>query len=42
MQAAGISHIGLVRKKNEDKYIMDLQEKLFVICDGMEDTKAEK
>lgn len=42
MQAAGISHIGLVRKKNEDKYIMDLQEKLFVICDGMGGHKGGK
>lgn len=42
MQAAGISHIGLVREKNEDKYIMDLQQKLFVICDGMGGHKGGK
>lgn len=42
MQAAGISHIGLVRKKNEDKYIMDLQQQLFVICDGMGGHKGGK
>ena len=35
MDAAGISHIGLVRKKNEDKFILDSNHNLFVICDGM-------
>ena len=42
MQAAGISHIGLVRERNEDKFIMDLQHKLFVICDGMGGHKGGK
>jgi protein phosphatase len=35
MDAAGLSHIGLVRKKNEDNFILDREHNLFVICDGM-------
>lgn len=42
MEAAGISHIGLVRKKNEDQYIISIEEKLFVVCDGMGGHKGGK
>lgn len=35
MDAAGLSHTGLVRGNNEDKFILNREHNLFVICDGM-------
>lgn len=35
MKAVGISDIGLQRTRNEDAYLIDLNRKLFVVCDGM-------
>lgn len=33
--AAGQSHIGLVRKRNEDSWFIDLKPPLFIVADGM-------
>lgn len=35
MKAVGITDIGLQRKRNEDAYLIDLNRKLFLVCDGM-------
>ncbi|HPF21761.1 MAG TPA: Stp1/IreP family PP2C-type Ser/Thr phosphatase [Syntrophomonas sp.] len=35
MKAAGLTDIGLVRKRNEDNYWLDTDYQLFVVCDGM-------
>lgn len=35
MKVVGISNIGLVRKRNEDAYLIDLSRNLFLVCDGM-------
>ncbi len=35
MKAVGITDIGLLRQRNEDAYLIDLERKLFLVCDGM-------
>jgi protein phosphatase len=35
MKVAGITDIGLVRKRNEDNYLIDTGRNLFLVCDGM-------
>jgi len=35
MKIAGITDIGLVRKRNEDNYLIDTERNLFLVCDGM-------
>jgi len=35
MNAAGISDIGLQRKRNEDAFLIDHTRNLFMVCDGM-------
>lgn len=35
VQAAGTSHVGLVRQSNEDNYLIDLDQGLFIVSDGM-------
>lgn len=35
MEAAVLTDIGLVRKQNQDRYLVDVNRGLFVICDGM-------
>jgi protein phosphatase len=35
MKVVGITDIGLVRKKNEDNYLIDTGRNLFMVCDGM-------
>lgn len=35
MNAAGISDIGLHRKRNEDAFLIDQTRNLFMVCDGM-------
>ncbi|KKM12940.1 hypothetical protein SY88_01190 [Clostridiales bacterium PH28_bin88] len=35
MQAAALTDIGLVRRRNEDHYLVDLARGLFVVADGM-------
>lgn len=35
MEAIGISHIGKIRKRNEDFFLIDQNRKLFMVCDGM-------
>lgn len=35
MNVAGITDIGLHRKRNEDRYFMDTDRGIFIICDGM-------
>ncbi|MGE5404998.1 MAG: Stp1/IreP family PP2C-type Ser/Thr phosphatase [Candidatus Saccharibacteria bacterium] len=40
MQAASITNIGQVRRQNQDRYLVDLEKGLFVVCDGMGGHKA--
>ncbi|MGE5416932.1 MAG: Stp1/IreP family PP2C-type Ser/Thr phosphatase [Acidobacteriota bacterium] len=40
MQAASITNIGQVRRQNQDRYLVDLETGLFVVCDGMGGHKA--
>lgn len=35
MKSAGVSNIGLHRKRNEDSYYIDEAQGIFIICDGM-------
>lgn len=35
MKVVGITDIGLVRKRNEDSYLIDTDRNLFLVCDGM-------
>ncbi|MGI6451993.1 MAG: Stp1/IreP family PP2C-type Ser/Thr phosphatase [Syntrophomonadaceae bacterium] len=35
MDVVGISNIGLIRKKNEDHYLIRKDKGLFAVCDGM-------
>jgi len=35
MRIAGITDIGLRRKRNEDRYLIDEDRQLFAVCDGM-------
>lgn len=35
MKVVGITDIGLVRKRNEDSYLIDTERSLFLVCDGM-------
>ena len=35
MRVVAITDIGLKRKRNEDRYLMDTKRQLFVVCDGM-------
>ncbi|HNX93093.1 MAG TPA: Stp1/IreP family PP2C-type Ser/Thr phosphatase [Syntrophomonas sp.] len=35
MKVVGITDIGLVRKRNEDNYLIDTERNLFLVCDGM-------
>ncbi|MEA1962517.1 MAG: Stp1/IreP family PP2C-type Ser/Thr phosphatase [Bacillota bacterium] len=35
MRVVGISDIGLQRKKNEDRLLIDEEKNLYVVCDGM-------
>ncbi|PKM77743.1 MAG: serine/threonine-protein phosphatase [Firmicutes bacterium HGW-Firmicutes-15] len=35
MRVAGISDIGLHRKRNEDHFFIDQDKRIFVVCDGM-------
>lgn len=35
MRVVGISDTGLVREKNEDAFLMDEDQGLFLVCDGM-------
>ena len=35
MQTAVVSDKGLVRAKNEDRYLIAPERRLFVVCDGM-------
>lgn len=35
MKSAGITDIGLHRKRNEDNYFIDKEQGLFIVCDGM-------
>lgn len=35
MKVVGITDIGLVRKRNEDSYLIDKKRNLFLVCDGM-------
>lgn len=35
LEAAAISDLGKVRKRNEDAYVIDLERKLFIVSDGM-------
>ncbi|MBP1760646.1 MAG: Protein serine/threonine phosphatase PrpC, regulation of stationary phase [Firmicutes bacterium] len=35
MKVVGITDIGLVRKRNEDNYLIDTGRNLFLVCDGM-------
>ncbi|NLN88196.1 MAG: Stp1/IreP family PP2C-type Ser/Thr phosphatase [Syntrophomonadaceae bacterium] len=35
MKSAGVSDIGLHRKKNEDQYFIDEEQGFFIVCDGM-------
>ena len=35
MKVVGITNIGLVRKRNEDAYLVDPARNLFLVCDGM-------
>ena len=35
MKVAGISNIGLHRKRNEDQFLIDQTRQLFLVCDGM-------
>lgn len=35
MKVVGISDIGLVRKKNEDAFLIDEEQGFFLVCDGM-------
>lgn len=40
MKVVGVTDIGLVRKRNEDRFIMSEKKGLFVVCDGMGGHKA--
>lgn len=40
MQAAVLSNIGRVRRQNQDRFLVDLNRGLFVVCDGMGGHKA--
>ncbi len=40
MLSAALSHIGHVRKQNQDRYLVDETRGLFVLCDGMGGHKA--
>ena len=40
MQAAVLSNIGKVRRENQDRFLVDKNRGLFVICDGMGGHKA--
>lgn len=33
--ASAFSHIGKVRRHNEDSYFIDAEDRLFIVCDGM-------
>ncbi|MEQ8199867.1 MAG: Stp1/IreP family PP2C-type Ser/Thr phosphatase [Syntrophomonadaceae bacterium] len=35
MKSAGLSDIGLHRKRNEDSYFIDEDQGIFIVCDGM-------
>ena len=35
VESAGRTHVGLVREKNEDSYIVEPDIHLYVVCDGM-------
>ena len=35
MKVVGLTNIGLVRKRNEDAYLIDTDRSLFLVCDGM-------
>lgn len=35
MKVAGVTNIGLHRKRNEDRYYIDTDRGFFVVCDGM-------
>ncbi len=35
MKSAGITDIGLHRKRNEDNYSIDEEQGIFIVCDGM-------
>ena len=35
IQAFGATHVGQVRSRNEDKYLIDASINLFIVCDGM-------
>ena len=35
IQAAGKSHVGLVRKNNEDSLWIDREKGIFIVCDGI-------
>lgn len=35
MKVVGLTNIGLVRKRNEDAYLIDTDRNLFMVCDGM-------
>jgi protein phosphatase len=35
MKVVGLTNIGLVRKRNEDAYLIDTDRGLFLVCDGM-------
>ncbi len=35
MKAAGVTDIGLYRKRNEDHYYIDTDKGIFLVCDGM-------
>ncbi|MDD4775919.1 MAG: protein phosphatase 2C domain-containing protein, partial [Syntrophomonas sp.] len=35
MKSAGISDIGLHRKRNEDSFSIDEDQGIFIVCDGM-------
>lgn len=40
MQAAVLSNIGKVRRQNQDRFLVDQNRGLFVVCDGMGGHKA--
>jgi protein phosphatase len=40
MKVVGITDIGLIRKKNEDNYLINESKRLFAVCDGMGGHKA--
>ena len=35
IKSSAASHIGMIRTENEDAYLEDLEEKLFIVADGM-------